>query len=584
MSEIDKKYNELGGGQGFLGQPTEPEHGAPDGQGRYRHYQNGSIYWHQQSGAHEVHGSIREKWRTLGWEAGLLRYPVTDETATPDGVGRFNHFQGGSIYWHPETGAHEVHGDIRTCWAGLGWERGGLGFPVSDERNAAGGGRSSDFQRGSIRWRFHDVPDLSFFAQNMALLPWPFYKGKGRDHALAALIEKLRLERPDVVGLSECFVDGERRRIKDALGDIYHWSMGGPDEGDLESDGGLLLLSKHQVVEKHQTIYRQCKGADCVSNKGVLHARIQAAGHPTQYDIFLSHTQNPNEGGKETARAQVKAQLSHLYSFIQACRDPAQPALLVGDLNTDGNQPDIYADFMSRLGFPQDLWVVTGDHGRWPLGITSDDYAAFSKRSRSLDDPERYKKGSRIDYFLSWPGERFWPGHAGTEVVVWQWGDGWDISDHYGLKTRMTSLRELDVTIERPIAHVTVALSRFHCLEETNEAGSDEVYFWISGHTANGRDEKKKTSVKGNVDTGEVHSYPSPTTLNFGDPGEWLEVTVNGREEDGWGNADDNMGTVKIRLTRAELLAMSSQPTPRALPLLTGDGGEYAVTVTIGVE
>jgi hypothetical protein len=44
------------------------------------------------------------------------------------------------------------------------------------------------------------------------------------------------------------------------------------------------------------------------------------------------------------------------------------------------------------------------------------------------------------------------------------------------------------------------------------------------------------------------------------------------------------MGTVKIRLTRAELLAMSSQPTPRALPLLTGDGGEYAVTVTIGVE
>ena len=44
---------------------------------------------------------------------GFLHYPVTDETGTPDGVGRFNHFEGGSIYWTPGTGAKEVHGAIR---------------------------------------------------------------------------------------------------------------------------------------------------------------------------------------------------------------------------------------------------------------------------------------------------------------------------------------------------------------------------------------------------------------------------------------------------------------------------------------
>ena len=55
-----------------------------------------------------------------------LGYPVTDESGTPDHVGRFNHFEGGSIYWTPQTGAHEVHGAIRALWASLGWERSGL--------------------------------------------------------------------------------------------------------------------------------------------------------------------------------------------------------------------------------------------------------------------------------------------------------------------------------------------------------------------------------------------------------------------------------------------------------------------------
>jgi len=86
------------------------------------------------AGAYEVHGDIREKYLALGAEASILGYPRTDETGTPDGVGRFNHFQGGSIYWTPGTFAHEVHGLIRDRWSTLGWERNPqLGYPISDE-------------------------------------------------------------------------------------------------------------------------------------------------------------------------------------------------------------------------------------------------------------------------------------------------------------------------------------------------------------------------------------------------------------------------------------------------------------------
>ena len=85
----------------------------------------------------------------LGWERSFLGYPLTNEYETPDGIGRYNHFQAGSIYWTPRTGAHEVHGAIRGLWSQLGWERSFLGYPISDELTSADGAtRFSLFETG----------------------------------------------------------------------------------------------------------------------------------------------------------------------------------------------------------------------------------------------------------------------------------------------------------------------------------------------------------------------------------------------------------------------------------------------------
>ena len=149
---------QLGGPGGFLGQPFDAgagaaEMGLPDGRGRARDFQNGSIYWTPQTGAFEIHGLIRVHWAQLGGVRSILRYPVTDELGTPDGRGRFNHFEGGSIYWTPQTGAHEIHGAIRDKWASMGWERSFLGYPVSDELGVPGSNqRISRFEHGEIRW------------------------------------------------------------------------------------------------------------------------------------------------------------------------------------------------------------------------------------------------------------------------------------------------------------------------------------------------------------------------------------------------------------------------------------------------
>ncbi|MCW2693143.1 MAG: SpoIID/LytB domain [Mycobacterium sp.] len=156
---ILQKYLALGGPAGVVGFPTTDETGTPDGAGRFNHFTgNGvgaSIYWTPGTGAHEIQGDIRSRWANLGWEAGPLGYPVTDESGTPDGVGRFNHFsQGGSVYWTPSTGAHGVYGAIRAEWAATGWETGPMGYPTTDETGTPDRiGRFNHFTKaGSIYW------------------------------------------------------------------------------------------------------------------------------------------------------------------------------------------------------------------------------------------------------------------------------------------------------------------------------------------------------------------------------------------------------------------------------------------------
>lgn len=172
---IDARYQALGGARGFLGAATTAVTVCPDGVGYFRHYKGGSIYWSPGTGAHEVHGAIRAKWAALGWEKSFLGYPRTDETVgrDPKAEGRFNHFQGGSIYWHPQTGAFEVHGAIRAKYFELGAEASILGYPTTDETATPDKvGRFNHFQRGSIYWTpstwAHEVHGLirNFWAQH----------------------------------------------------------------------------------------------------------------------------------------------------------------------------------------------------------------------------------------------------------------------------------------------------------------------------------------------------------------------------------------------------------------------------------
>ncbi|MFI9025290.1 hypothetical protein [Streptomyces sp. NPDC053560] len=50
----------------------------------------------------------------MGREAGKLGFPLGDEPTNPDGQGKRQQFEGGTVPWHPtlSNGAHPVWGRI----------------------------------------------------------------------------------------------------------------------------------------------------------------------------------------------------------------------------------------------------------------------------------------------------------------------------------------------------------------------------------------------------------------------------------------------------------------------------------------
>ena len=96
-----------------------------------------------------MHGLIRAHYQALGGPGSFAGLPTTDETAVAGG--RANTFTGAAIYWSAGTGAHAVHGAIRSAYLSYGGPGSPLALPTSDEQPATGG-RQNTFQHDSITY------------------------------------------------------------------------------------------------------------------------------------------------------------------------------------------------------------------------------------------------------------------------------------------------------------------------------------------------------------------------------------------------------------------------------------------------
>jgi endonuclease/exonuclease/phosphatase family metal-dependent hydrolase len=282
---------------------------------------------------------------------------------------------------------------------------------------------------GRVQLSVQPAP-FSVMTHNMALLAAPGdYLGTDRDGAIEEIVAQIAARQPDVVGLCEVFSDGEREFVRNRLRLIYPHFREGPDEADLESDGGLLLLSRHPILFSRDTIYRDCDGFDCFANKGILHTRLQPPSWPTPLDVFYTHMQDI--ATSDGVRA-LYAQLDHANQFMGLHGAPNVPKIMMGDLNIPAADSHHYEQLLIRLRGPRDCWTVAGN------SVASGDTSVTDSNFYE-DEDDRPPRNERLDYVLLKAEHRAIPILSNIEVLKLR-HNGRFISDHFGVLAKFDKL------------------------------------------------------------------------------------------------------------------------------------------------
>ncbi len=151
---VRDKWADLGGADGFLGQPTADDAAAAGGD-REATFEGGSVYTTPSGDTWAVSSAIQAKYDGLGGADSYLGQPTADETDAPGG-GRIAAFTGGSIFYTNADDAQLVSSAsaataaIKAKYLSLGGAGGFLGKPTGAETDALNGGRMQAYQGGRI--------------------------------------------------------------------------------------------------------------------------------------------------------------------------------------------------------------------------------------------------------------------------------------------------------------------------------------------------------------------------------------------------------------------------------------------------
>ena len=285
----------------------------------------------------------------------------------------------------------------------------------------------------------------------------------------APLVGEALAGRFDVAALSECFEASERNAVASTWPAAQLVEGPRPGFTSLTSSGLATLIDPTNVsltlVKRHA--YRSgfdLRDSDSLATKGALLTTIRLGTAGPEVDVVSTHLVAggdllPLPGANDQARhhSARMAQVNELLAFIDRQHDPANPLLLVGDLNVAAHDPDPdlddptvrYRDLAERLGSVglEDLWPAHGVGPGHTCSFTdpADIPTATDDSDAVRDDPEadpRTAPGERIDYlWLAVPD--------GVEVDIdrprrWAFrgrsargGAAGSLSDHLALSTTL---------------------------------------------------------------------------------------------------------------------------------------------------
>ena len=223
--------------------------------------------------------------------------------------------------------------------------------------------------------------EVSVLTYNVEGLPWPVRKNRApRLREIGRQLAAMRAagSAPDIILLQEAF-SGAAARIGRSAG--YANYVRGPTRGmkrpptseeaeaalvgnrrKRKGEGlrqflpsGLYILSDFPVVAADRQPFRarECAGFDCLSNKGLLYARIHLPGVPDPLEVFNTHLNSRGSTGVSEARSLLahRLQIDESSRFIESRRGPGLPLIFGGDFNMRG-APDRFERFALKKPWP----------------------------------------------------------------------------------------------------------------------------------------------------------------------------------------------------------------------------------------
>ena len=232
---------------------------------------------------------------------------------------------------------------------------------------------------------------------------------------------KLIEESPDVIVFQEAF-DGKAVRIlRRKLKPTYPYCMGFQNRKVVtyKRAGGVLMFSKYPMHEIESISYTQCKGIDCMGNKGAMLVEVDHPAH--KFQLLGTHMQ---AGGSHDLKL---SQYKEAGELLKRHEQQGVPQFAAGDFNTVKGNEQLYPYLVDALKVEDG--DISGD-----LKFTSDHLLCDMEKNH---DPNKRRV---IDYVF-YKGNGVKP--VSTIRYVKQFEQRWSdthksLSDHNAIVLKMT--------------------------------------------------------------------------------------------------------------------------------------------------
>ncbi|WP_210509009.1 LGFP repeat-containing protein [Naasia sp. SYSU D00057] len=161
-STFRTRWGAAGYENGALGYPITPTTLGLRHGGGWQQFEGGYIIGAPGVGYHVMQSTIRTGWATVGFEGGVLGYPVGSTFCSLRNGGCYQQFEGGYVIYSPATGAQPLRTAVRNKWGTVGFENGRLGYPTSGETRVDASTTRQNFERGHMLIRSNGVIDVYY--------------------------------------------------------------------------------------------------------------------------------------------------------------------------------------------------------------------------------------------------------------------------------------------------------------------------------------------------------------------------------------------------------------------------------------